>query len=57
MTIKFLQHVLIQKLEDEFDIPSGQPSMTPAIAGQVLMRGDGSRTFDEWQHIIHHLEQ
>ena len=29
-TIKFTQPVLIQKLEGEFDIPSGRPSKTSA---------------------------
>ena len=52
-TFKFLQPVLIQKLEDEFDIPSGWPSKTPAVAGQVLVRGDGSGTVNERKHTIY----
>ena len=32
--IKFLQPVLIKKLEDGFDVPSGRPLKTPAVAGR-----------------------
>ena len=41
-TVKVTQPVLVQKLEDEFDLPSGKAPRTPASAGQVLVRGDGS---------------
>jgi hypothetical protein len=41
-TIKITQPVLVQKLEDEFDLPSGKAPSTPAVAGQVLVRGDGT---------------
>jgi hypothetical protein len=45
--IKFTQPVLIQKLKDEFDLPDGgTPPRTPAVAGQVLVKGDGSGTLD-----------
>ena len=36
MTI--IQPVLVQSLEDEFDLPEGKPPRTPATAGQVLVR-------------------
>ena len=42
--IKFTQPVLIQKLEDEYDMPGGDPPKTPAVAGQVLVKGDGTDT-------------
>ena len=45
-TVKFTQPVLVQKLEDEFDLPSGKAPKTPATAGQVLVRGDGSGAID-----------
>jgi hypothetical protein len=41
-TIKNTQPVLVQKLEDEFDLPSGKAPSTPAVAGQVLVPGDGT---------------
>ena len=41
--IKLAQPVLIQKMEDEFQIPSGKPPKTPAVAGLVLVRGDESQ--------------
>ena len=40
--VKFTQPVLVQKLEDKFDLPDGVPPNTPAVAGQVLVKGDGS---------------
>ena len=43
-TVKFTQPVLLQKLRDEFDLPGGKNPKTPAVAGQVLVRGDGSGT-------------
>ena len=39
-TIKFTQPVLIQKLVDEFNLLGGKTPVTPAIAGQVLSKGD-----------------
>ena len=45
-TVKFTNPVLVQKLSDEYNIPPGRPSKTPAIAGQVLVRGDGSGMID-----------
>ncbi|KAL7527057.1 hypothetical protein ACHAWF_002020, partial [Thalassiosira exigua] len=43
-TVKFTQPVLVQKLRDEFNIPSGAPPKTPAPPGSVLLKGDGSNT-------------
>ena len=45
--IKFTQPVLIQKLRDEYEIPGGRAPRTPALAGQTLVKGDGSGTLDE----------
>eukprot|EP00984_Skeletonema_dohrnii_P034690 scaffold33638_cov142-Skeletonema_dohrnii-CCMP3373.AAC.8 len=41
-TVRFTQPVLVQKLEDEFDLPEGPAPRTPAREGLVLVRGDGS---------------
>jgi Reverse transcriptase (RNA-dependent DNA polymerase) len=41
-SIKFTQPVLVQSLEDEFDVPSGRAPRAPAPAGQVLKRNDRS---------------
>ena len=43
---KFTQLVLVQKLEDEFELSSGKPPRTPAVAGQVLARGNGRAPLD-----------
>ena len=52
-TIKFTQPVLIKKLEDEFDIPSGGSSKTPAVSVQVLVRGDGSNAGIGKEHKVY----
>ena len=39
-TVKFTQPVLVQKLEDGYNLPSGKASKTPAVAGQTLVKGD-----------------
>ncbi len=41
-TIKIIQPVMVQKLEESFDVAGGRDPRTPALAGQVLVRGDGS---------------
>jgi hypothetical protein len=41
-TIKFTQPVLIQKLKDQFELPNRKAPSVPAVAGQELVRGDGS---------------
>ena len=46
--VKFTQPVLVQKLQDEYiDELGGRASMTPAVAGQILVKGDGSGTISE----------
>jgi hypothetical protein len=40
--IKITQPVLVQKLQDEFELPGGKTPKTPAVPGQVLVKGDGS---------------
>jgi len=47
-TVKFTQPVLIQKLEDEYELPGGtKRPKTPAAAGQTLVKGDGSGTVSD----------
>jgi hypothetical protein len=47
--IKFTQPVLIQKITDEYKVPEGPASKTPAVAGQVLVKGDGKCTVSDEQ--------
>ena len=47
-TSKFTQPVLVQKPRDEYQVDAGvKPSTTPANAGLVLVKGDGSGLLDE----------
>ncbi len=46
-TVKFMQPVLEQKLEEEYAPPNGEASKTPAVAGQVLVKGDSDGTVKE----------
>jgi hypothetical protein len=39
-TVKFMQPVLFKKINDEYKISDCLVSKTPAVAGQVLMKGD-----------------
>ena len=50
--VKFTNPVLVQKLEDEYDLPVRRHDRTPAVAGQVLVRGDGSGMLDEKKHKV-----
>ena len=43
-TVRFTQPVLIKKLNEEYEMPEGPVSKTPAVAGQVLVKGDGDGT-------------
>ena len=43
-TVKFTQPVLINKLCDEYKVPEGPVSKTPAVPGQVLVKGDDDGT-------------
>ena len=46
-TAKFTQPVLVQKLIDEYKVDtSGKMPATPAVAGLVLVKGDGSGQLD-----------
>ena len=44
--IKITQPVLVQSLEDEFDLPGGKAPKTPATAGQVLIHEPGEVNLD-----------
>ena len=43
-TVKFTQPVLVKKLMEEYKVPNGPVSQTPAVAGQVLVKGDDDGT-------------
>ena len=45
--VKFTHPVLVQKLEEEYTPPNGVASKMPAVAGQVLVKGDGDGTVQE----------
>ena len=38
-TVRFTQPVLIKELNEEYEVPKGPVSKTPAVAGQVLAQG------------------
>ena len=42
--MKFIKPVLIQKLEDEYDLTDGIAVNIHAVAGQVLIKGNDSDT-------------
>ena len=53
-TVKFMQPVLVQKLNDEFVLSGGKSPVTPAVAGQVLTKGgDGTQPLDASSTIKH----
>ena len=43
-TVKLMQPVLIKKINDKYKMSDGPVSKMPAVAGQVLMKGDGEGT-------------
>jgi hypothetical protein len=43
-TVKFTQPVLIKKINAKYKMSGGPVSMTPAVAGQVLVKVDGEGT-------------
>ncbi len=45
--VKFTHPVLVQKLEEEYTPPNEIASKAPAVAGQVLVEGDGDETVQE----------
>ena len=53
-TVKFTQPVVVHKLDDEYDLPCGRLSKTPAAAGQVLGRDDGGGTIDNIEATVYH---
>jgi hypothetical protein len=44
--VKFTQPVLLKKLEEQFDIPTGTAPRSPASEGQELEKGDGSNALN-----------
>ena len=46
-TVRFTKPVLIKKLNEEYKMPKGPVSKTPAVAGQVLVKGDGDSTVSD----------
>ena len=51
---KFTQPVLVQKLEDEYlENNDGKAPKTPAVAGQIMVKGDVSRTMDEKETAVY----
>ena len=45
--VKFMQLVLVRKLEEEYMPPKGTASKTPAVAGHVLVKGNGDGAVQE----------
>ena len=43
-TVTFTQPVLLKKINNEYKLTDGPVSKTPAVAGQVLVKGDGEGT-------------
>lgn len=46
-TVKFTQPVLVGKLWEEYGPMEGWASQLPAVAEQVLIKGDGERTMGD----------
>ena len=44
--IKVTQPVLVQKLQDEFELPGGKTPETQAVPAQVLVKGDDIDAFN-----------
>ena len=40
-TVKFTQPILVQKLWEEYGLMEGMVTRLPAVAGLVLVKGDG----------------
>ena len=53
-TVKFMKPVLACKLVEEYKPAQGPASKTPAIASQVLMKGDSDRAVVEAQAKMYH---
>ena len=49
-----MQPVLVQKLEDEYLENNGEKALkTSAVAGQILVKGDGSGTTEEREFTLY----
>jgi hypothetical protein len=46
-SMRLTQPVLLQSFEDEFNLPSGKPTMTPAEPGKTLHSGDSEDMIDD----------
>jgi hypothetical protein len=46
-TIKLTQPIMIQSFQDEFQLPEGKPSNTPAIPGTVMSKGEVRNQVDD----------
>jgi hypothetical protein len=53
-TVKFMQAVLIKKINDKYKMSDGPVSKTPAVAGQVLVKGDRGGTVSPDQIKMYH---
>ena len=53
--VKFMQPVLVRKLKEEYKPSEGPASKTPAVAGQVLVKGDGSGAIQETKAKMYQL--
>ena len=54
--VKFTQPVLVQKLKDEYLESMGRRApKTPAVAGQILVKGDGSGTIEDSEATVYRL--
>ena len=52
--VKFPQAVLVQKLEDEYlENNDGKAPKTPAVAGKILVKGDGNGTMEERENTVY----
>lgn len=49
-----MQPVLIQKLKDKFELPSGRTLSTPALIGWVLVKETGNSALDPWHTTKYH---
>jgi len=52
-SMKITQPVLLQSFLDEFDIPKSGSWKTPAVPGEVLIRGDSQDIFDKSEQRIY----
>ena len=53
--INFTQAILVQKLADKYLTEGGRSPKTPAVYGQVLVRGYGSGTVEDKEVTVYRL--